>query len=149
MRASFFVCSICYAALKPRPFVRSFFVFRSSICMRPDSRITRVSSFSPFLEMPLFPSIFVLLILCNNNKSGTQLRDPINSGLTRWRLTVQHADTVVVVVESARNHQIRPETSWLTRDETTAEPVSRDQFLRRERGQGKKHFPCSADHERD
>ena len=34
----------------------------------------------------------------------------------------------------------------LTRDRT-AEPVSRDQILRRERGQGKIHFPCSTDHE--
>ena len=34
----------------------------------------------------------------------------------------------------------------LTRDET-AKPVSRDQTLRRERGQGNTHFPCSADHE--
>ena len=31
----------------------------------------------------------------------------------------------------------------------TAEPVSRDRILRRERGQGKFHFPCSADHEQD
>ena len=38
--------------------------------------------------------------------------------------------------------------SRLTRD-GTAEPVSRDQILRRERGQGKTHFPCSADHEQD
>ena len=38
--------------------------------------------------------------------------------------------------------------SRLTRDGTT-EPVSRDQILRRERGQGKIHFPCSADHEQD
>ena len=30
----------------------------------------------------------------------------------------------------------------------TAEPVSRDSNLRRERGQGKNHFPCLADHER-
>ena len=36
----------------------------------------------------------------------------------------------------------------LTRD-GTAEPVSRDQILRRERGQGNFHFPCSADHEQD
>ena len=28
----------------------------------------------------------------------------------------------------------------------TAEPVSRDQLLRRLRGQGKVHFPCSTDH---
>ena len=36
----------------------------------------------------------------------------------------------------------------LTRD-GTAETVSRDQILRRERGQGKAHFPCSADHVQD
>ena len=36
----------------------------------------------------------------------------------------------------------------MTRD-GTAEHVSRDQILRRERGQGKMHFPCSADHEQD
>ena len=38
--------------------------------------------------------------------------------------------------------------SRLTRDGTT-EPVSRDQILRRERGQGNIHFPCSAHHEQD
>ena len=39
--------------------------------------------------------------------------------------------------------------SRLTRD-GTAEFVSRDQVLRRERGQGSIHFPCSAaDHEQD
>ena len=31
----------------------------------------------------------------------------------------------------------------------TAEPVSRDQILRREREQGNIHFPCSADHVQD
>ena len=31
----------------------------------------------------------------------------------------------------------------------TTEPVSRDQILRRERGQGKTIFPCSADHKQD
>ena len=35
--------------------------------------------------------------------------------------------------------------SRLTRD-GTAEPVSRDQILRRERGQGNFNFPSSADH---
>ena len=40
------------------------------------------------------------------------------------------------------------EMSRLTRD-GTAEPVSRDQILRHARGQGKSHFPCSADHEQD
>ena len=38
--------------------------------------------------------------------------------------------------------------SRLTRDWTT-QPVSRDQILRRERGQGNINFPCSADHEKD
>ena len=38
--------------------------------------------------------------------------------------------------------------SGLTRD-GTAEPNSRDQTFRRERGQGKSDFPCSADHEQD
>ena len=38
--------------------------------------------------------------------------------------------------------------SSLTRD-WTVEPVSRDQVLGRERGQGNIHFPCSADHEQD
>ena len=38
--------------------------------------------------------------------------------------------------------------SRLTRD-GTAEPVSRDQILRRARGPGNVHFPCSADHEQD
>ena len=38
--------------------------------------------------------------------------------------------------------------SRLTQD-GTAEPVSRDQILRRERGQGNINFPSSADHEQD
>ena len=38
--------------------------------------------------------------------------------------------------------------SRLTRD-GTAELDSRDQILRRERGQGNIPFPCSADHEQD
>ena len=40
------------------------------------------------------------------------------------------------------------EMSRLTRD-GTAEPVSRDRILRRERGQGFFFFSCSADHEQD
>ena len=47
-------------------------------------------------------------------------------------------------------HQIQPEyeMSRLTQD-GTAQLVSRDQILRRERGQGNIHFPCPADHEQD
>ena len=47
-------------------------------------------------------------------------------------------------------HQIQPmsiEMSRLTLD-GTAEPVSRDHILRRERGQGNINFPCS-DHDQD
>ena len=40
------------------------------------------------------------------------------------------------------------EMSRLTRD-GTAEPVSKDQILRRERRQGNMHFICPADHEQD
>ena len=40
------------------------------------------------------------------------------------------------------------EMSRLTRD-GSAEPVSRDQILRRERTQGYIHFPCSAGHVQD
>ena len=40
------------------------------------------------------------------------------------------------------------EMSRLTRD-GAAEPVSRDQILRREREQKNIYFPCSADHEQD
>ena len=41
------------------------------------------------------------------------------------------------------------EMSRLTRDGATAKPVSRDQIVRRKRGQGNIHFLCSADHEQD
>ena len=38
--------------------------------------------------------------------------------------------------------------SRLARD-GTAEPISRDRFLRHARGQGNINFPCSADHAQD
>ena len=51
--------------------------------------------------------------------------------------------------KQALNSAWSMEMSKLTRD-GTAEPVSRDQILRRERGQRIIHFPCStADHEQD
>ena len=49
-------------------------------------------------------------------------------------------------------HQIQPENGTEQADagrDETAEPVSRDQILRRERGQGNISFPCSADHKQD
>ena len=87
------------------------------------------------------------------NAIDTQLRDPINSGLTQWRLAVSNIITDAAA-EIGRNPYVSTrfslsmEISKLTRD-GTAEPVSRDQILRHERGQGNIHFPCSADHVQD
>ena len=49
-----------------------------------------------------------------------------------------------------RKHQIQPEygDEQAARD-GTAEPVSKDQILRHERGQENIHFLCSADHVQD
>ena len=50
----------------------------------------------------------------------------------------------------ASKHQIQPEYGDEQADAGwTAEPVSGDQILRRERRQGNIKFPCSADHEHD
>ena len=47
-------------------------------------------------------------------------------------------------------HQIQPEYGDQQADAgRTAESVSRDQILRRERGQGNIYFPCPADHMQD
>ena len=48
-------------------------------------------------------------------------------------------------------HQVQPEYRDKQADagRDTAEPISRDQFLRREHGQENIHFPCSADQEQD
>ena len=86
------------------------------------------------------------------NAIGTQLRDPINSGLTRCRMAFLNKWTPPrnsggIHLVSTR-FSLSMEMSRLTRDET-AEPVSRDQILRREREQGNIIFSCSADHEQD
>ena len=52
------------------------------------------------------------------------------------------------LINGRRRGTSEEQISRLTRD-GTAEPVSRDQILRRERGQGNIHFPCSADHVQD
>ena len=86
------------------------------------------------------------------NAIGTQLRDPINLGLTRWRMAVRNK-YMDAAAELGRNpvstrFSLSMEMSRLTRD-GTAEPVSRNQILRRERGQGSINFPCSGDHLQD
>ena len=68
------------------------------------------------------------------NAIGTQLHDPINSGLTRWRMAVSE---MVAAAELGRNpvskHEIQPEYG----DEQA------------DAGQGNIPFSCSADHEQD
>ena len=87
------------------------------------------------------------------NAIGTQLRDPINSGLTRWRMTVVNKE-VDAAAEFGRNpvskHQIQTECgdeqAYAGRDCRTrlARPNSQG-----ERGQGNINLPCSADHEQN
>ena len=68
------------------------------------------------------------------NAIHTQLRDPINSGLIRWRMAVlnKYLDTAA---ELGRNpvskHEIQPAYGDEQADAGygTAEPVSRDQIL--------------------
>ena len=44
------------------------------------------------------------------NAIGTQLRDPINSGLTRWRMVVSKMDAAAELERNpVSKHQIRPE----------------------------------------
>ena len=44
------------------------------------------------------------------NAIGTQLRDPINSGLTRWRMAVSEMDAAAELGRNpASKHQIQPE----------------------------------------
>ena len=58
-----------------------------------------------------------------------------------------------VAAELGRNpvskHQIQPVSMGMSRmmRDGAAKTASRDQIIRRERGQGNIHFPCSADHE--
>ena len=94
------------------------------------------------------------------NAIGTQMCDPINSGLIRWRMAVLNKQKDAAA-EVGRNTRFSlsmygdEQADGRTLDGTTikilitAEPVSRGQILRRERGQEIIHFPCSADHGQD
>ena len=61
-------------------------------------------------------------------------------------LSVSHNSGEILYVST--RFSLSMEMSRLMQD-GTAEPVSRDQILRRERGKGNVNFPCSADHEQD
>ena len=65
------------------------------------------------------------------------------SGTTNETLQIQNKQ-----VDNSSQLSLNTEMSRLTRD-GTAGPVSRDQILRRERGQGNIHFPFLADHGQD
>ena len=84
------------------------------------------------------------------NAIGTHSRDLINSGLTRWRIENKWTRPWK---SGEKVREQAPYSAWvvwrmsrLARD-STAEPVSRDQILRRERERGNINFSCSADHE--
>ena len=63
-----------------------------------------------------------------------------------WHYLYELDDYEPALSELGRNPvSMEMSSSKLTRG-GTAEPVSRDQILRRERGQGNINFPCSADH---
>ena len=62
--------------------------------------------------------------------------------------TLLYIITLITVHTKQHIFSLSMEMSRLTRD-GTAEPVSRGQIPRRERGQGDIHFPCSADHVQD
>ena len=88
------------------------------------------------------------------NAIGTQMHDPINSGLARLRMAVFSSDWTPPRnsggIPSYISIRFSPsmEMSRLTRD-GPAKLVSGDQILRRERGQGDIHFSCPADHVQD
>ena len=84
---------------------------------------------------------------------GTQLRDPIKSGLTDdvWRFKINKwtpPRNSGGTPKVGTRFSLSMEMSRLMWD-GTAKPVPRDQILRHERGHGNIHFPCSADHEQD
>ena len=68
------------------------------------------------------------------NAIGTQLRDPINSGLTRCCMAVLNKKMNAVAELGRTRFSLSMEMSRLMRD-------SRDQILRRERGQEILFFP--------
>ena len=88
------------------------------------------------------------------NVIGTQLREPITSGLIRWRLTV-HVYVGFVVENGNQSRECASTRFRLSVDDERADAerngqtVSRDQILGRERKQGNIHFPCLADDEQD
>ena len=85
------------------------------------------------------------------NTIGTYLRHPINSGLTRWRLTVYMwmlSQKAVGIPRISTNFgpSVKNERPGVGRDNHTclARPNSQART-----GTGNTHFPCSGDHKQD
>ena len=75
------------------------------------------------------------------------LRDPMNAGLARWRVLVKINKWTPPrksggILSLSTRFSLSMDMSRLTRD-ALVEPVSRDEILRRERGQEYINFPCS------
>ena len=85
------------------------------------------------------------------NAIGTQLRDSINSGLTRWRMALLNTDAAAEIGRNPVNkHQIQPEYG----DEQADAGRDCRTHLARPNSQartrtGNINFPCSADHKQD
>ena len=63
----------------------------------------------------------------------------------KWTPKRNSGEIPLVSTRFSLSMEMKSRLTW----DGTAEPVSRDQILRRERGQGNIHFPSSADHEQD
>ena len=95
---------------------------------------------------------YLLLYYTNNRRKETKL---VAGALAIFRADqsgLTHVMSIGHITRRIGHHRytrfsLSMEMSRLTRD-GTAEPVSRDQILRRERGRNI-HFSCSADHEQD
>ena len=66
----------------------------------------------------------------------------------RLSISISPCIHFIMTTRFSTRFSLNIEMTMLTR-EGTAEPVSRDQTLRRERGKGNVRFPCSAGNEQD
>ena len=82
------------------------------------------------------------------NAIGTQLRDPINLGLTRWRMAVSLDAAAELGRNPVSKHQIQPEYGDEQADAGRLNP-SRETKFSGTHGDRGIFCPCSADHEQD
>ena len=91
--------------------------------------------------------LLVTVVVLVKRGRDSKIKDVLNEFMFRFSLPSQRRRE-----NWKESREQVPDLAWvwrisrLKRDET-AEPVSRDQILRREQGQGIIHFPCSANHD--